>query len=92
MELRFEWDALKEAINIEKHGVDFSAAERVFLDPSLRIFLDEKHDHSEPRMFAVGKVDQRIMTVRFVWRNGNIRIIGAGYWRKGKKYYEEKKN
>jgi hypothetical protein len=28
------------------------------------------------------------MTVRFTYRNGNIRIIGAGYWRKGKEIYE----
>lgn len=30
-----------------------------------------------------------IMTVRFTYRNNKIRIIGAGYWRKGKKLYEE---
>jgi hypothetical protein len=29
------------------------------------------------------------MTVRFTWRAGRIRIIGAGYWRKGKKIYEQ---
>lgn len=31
-----------------------------------------------------------ILTVRFIYRENNIRIIGAGYWRKGKKIYEEK--
>jgi len=29
------------------------------------------------------------MTVRFTWRDGRIRIIGAGYWRKGRKVYDE---
>jgi hypothetical protein len=38
----------------------------------------------------VGKVNNRIITVRFTYREGKIRIIGAGYWRKGKKYYEKK--
>jgi hypothetical protein len=28
------------------------------------------------------------LTVRFTYRSGVIRIIGAGYWRKGKKIYE----
>jgi hypothetical protein len=28
------------------------------------------------------------MTVRFTYRGNTIRIIGAGYWRKGKKIYE----
>ena len=31
-----------------------------------------------------------ILTVRFTYRGETIRIIGAGYWRKGKKIYEEK--
>lgn len=31
------------------------------------------------------------MTVRFTYRNNKIRIIGAGYWRQGKKVYEENK-
>jgi hypothetical protein len=35
-------------------------------------------------------VDNEILTVRFTMRLEQIRIIGAGYWRKGKKvYYEE---
>lgn len=29
------------------------------------------------------------MTVRFTWRRGVNRIIGAGYWRKGKQIYEQ---
>jgi uncharacterized protein len=29
------------------------------------------------------------MTVRFTYRDDVIRIIGAGYWRKGKSIYEK---
>jgi hypothetical protein len=29
------------------------------------------------------------LTVRFVIRGDRIRIIGAGYWRKGKLFYEQ---
>jgi hypothetical protein len=29
------------------------------------------------------------MTVRFTYRKDLIRILGAGYWRKGKKIYEQ---
>lgn len=32
------------------------------------------------------------MTVRFTYREESIRIIGAGYWRKGKKIYEQENN
>ena len=29
------------------------------------------------------------MTVRFTYRGGRIRIFGTGYWRKGKRIYEQ---
>ena len=43
----------------------------------------------EDRFFCFGKVKGGVMTVRFTYREGIIRIIGAGYWRKGKKIYEK---
>ena len=42
------------------------------------------------RYYCFGMVDGGVMTVRFTSRNNIIRIIGAGYWRKGKKYYAKK--
>ena len=68
--------------------LDFSFAAQVFLDPDRKIFIDEKHTQQEERYFCIGKVKGRILTVRFLYRNDKIRIIGAGYWRKGKKYYD----
>ena len=36
-------------------------------------------------------VDGKILTVRFAIKNDSIvRIIGAGYWRKGKNDYENR--
>jgi hypothetical protein len=37
----------------------------------------------------MGKVGDDVVTVRFTWRRNVIRIIGAGYWRKGKRLYEK---
>lgn len=51
----------------------------------------EWDDEKEQRYFCFGKVDSGVMTVRFTMRKNYIRIIGAGYWRKGKKIYEENK-
>ena len=39
--------------------------------------------------YCFGRIDDGIMPVRFRWRNGKIRIFGAGYWRKGRAIYEE---
>jgi uncharacterized protein len=84
------WDWKKEAANVRKHGVDFSTASKVFKDPKRQIFTDSRHSQKEERFFCIGKVDGKILTVRFTYRDSRIRIIGAGYWRKGRRYYEEK--
>ena len=84
----FVWDVKKEAANIRKHRVDFETASKAFKDPRRRIYVDEKHGHIEERMFCLGKVEGMVLTVRFTYREGQIRIYGAGYWRKGRRYYE----
>lgn len=86
----FVWDENRETANIEKHGVDFKQASRVFLDPKRKIYADSRHSQREERFFCIGRVGQKVMTVRFVYRGGKIRIFGAGYWRKGRGYYEKK--
>jgi hypothetical protein len=45
---------------------------------------------TEKRYYCFAKLEDGIITVRFTYRNGKIRIFGAGYWRKGKKAYEKK--
>ena len=89
--LQFEWDRDKELINIEKHGVDFDTAIKAFSDPNCRIVEDSRHSEYEERHFCVGRVGNRILTVRFMYRESKIRIFGAGYWRGGNALYEKKK-
>jgi uncharacterized DUF497 family protein len=86
----FEWDLGKEVINILKHKVDFATAAEAFTDPHRHISIDQRHSVSEIRFFCVGKVNNKVITVRFLYRKNKIRIIGAGYWRKGVKYYDQK--
>lgn len=88
--VRFVWDVKKELENISKHQLDFTEASKAFLDPNRKIFMDSEHSKKEERYFCVGKIGGKILTVRFTYRACKIRIIGAGYWRKGRKYYEEK--
>lgn len=85
----FVWDAEKESVNIKQHGVDFKTAVLVFEDPKRKIYTDSKHSEKEERYFCLGKVEGKILTVRFTYRAGTIRIFGAGYWRKGREYYEK---
>ena len=87
--VHFTWDGEKKLAKIVKHGVDFVAASKAFLDPKRRIYVDSKHSEREDRFFCIGKVSGNILTVRFTYRQDKIRIIGAGYWRRGKHYYEK---
>lgn len=85
----FEWDAVKDRQNRAKHGVSFTQAQAAFFDPHRVIAEDLDHSAAETRYFCFGRVGDGVMTVRFTWRAGKIRIFGAGYWRKGKKIYEQ---
>jgi uncharacterized DUF497 family protein len=88
----FEWDENKNAGNIEKHGISFDKAKEIFLDPYYIVVEDEPHSLTEKRFYCTGKIGNDIITVRFTLRNNNVRIFGAGMWRKYKKYYEYKNN
>ena len=63
-------------------------AQYSFADPHRIIAEDVIHSKTEMRYYCIGKVGDGILTVRFTYRNNVIRIIGAGYWRKGKAIYE----
>ncbi|MBN1760533.1 MAG: BrnT family toxin [Chitinispirillaceae bacterium] len=87
----FEWDESKNEENIKNHGISFDKAQDALFDPNRKIAIDIKHStKEETRYYCFGKVDKNIVTVRFTYRVGKIRIFGAGYWRKGKKEYEKK--
>ena len=85
----FEWDAGKDLANQAKHGVSFHLAQVAFLDNKRIIAEDLEHSDAEKRYFCIGKTGESIITVRFTLRENRIRIIGAGFWRKGKAIYEK---
>ena len=88
----FEWDSQKDLINQSKHQVSFSEAQLAFMDSHRIVAVDNKHSTpEETRYFCFGKVGERVLTVRFTYRADNIRIFGAGYWREGRKRYEQEK-
>lgn len=87
----FEWDEAKNLENKDKHGVSFFEAQHAFSDEHRVIAEDLSHGQNETRYFCFGcnQDNTGILTIRFTYRNNRIRIIGAGYWRKGKKIYEQ---
>lgn len=85
----FEWDEAKNKTNQKKHSISFEEAQFAFLDSRRIIAKDVEHSKTEERFYCFGKIGENIVTVRFTYRENTIRIIGAGYWRKGKKIYEK---
>jgi uncharacterized DUF497 family protein len=76
--MKFEWDDNKNRENIEKHALSFYTAQRAFFDENRLILSDKAHSEAEDRFFCFGDTGDGIATVRFVVRDGKIRIFGAG--------------
>jgi len=85
---RFDWNPTKDRENRHKHGVGFAEAQLAFADPRCVIAADLGHSDDEARFFCFGSVGDGVLTVRFTYRSDTIRILGAGYWRRGKRIYE----
>lgn len=92
MKVYFEWDERKNQINIQKHHISFHDAQKAFLDPERIILKDIDHStKKEDRLYCIGKIGDKVCTVRFTYRNNIVRIIGAGFWRKERRIYEKQK-
>jgi hypothetical protein len=87
--LVFEWNKQKDLENQSKHNISFTEARRAFEDSRKVIAQDLERSLNEQRWFCLGKINTAVVTVRFTFRLNKIRIIGAGFWRKGRKTYEK---
>ncbi len=74
--MNFEWDGDKNAANIEKHGIDFSDAMRIFEGPTLER-VDDRKAYGETRIAAIGIVETRALFVVYTTRGRTRRVISA---------------
>ena len=76
--LAFEWDPLKERLNVAKHGVPFREALTAFGDPLGRIVEDLQLPTDETRFVLLAQSDRRrLLVVLFTERGHSIRLISA---------------
>jgi uncharacterized protein len=74
----YEWNSLKGAGNLAKHGVSFGDAASVFLDPLAMTFPDPDHSLEERRKITIGlSKRRRLLFVAHCERRGRMRIISA---------------
>ena len=73
------WDDVKNQVNIQKHGIDFRTAIRIFDDENRIELYDVSHSYDEDRFIAIGSADGMITVLYIVFteRNNLIRIISA---------------
>lgn len=61
--LLFEYDPEKNRKNMEKHGISFKSAARVFFDYDRIELYDEKHSKDKDHYNTIGDVSTRSVTV-----------------------------
>ena len=77
----FEFDSLKSAANLTKHGIDFERAQGLWSDPQ----LIEAHARSalEARHAVIGRLEDAVWTAIFTYRAGKVRLISVRRARSG---------
>jgi uncharacterized protein len=80
VDLQFDWDPAKNALNIKRHKVSFDEASTSFLDENALLIDDPDHSGEEDRFILLGLSSSlRILLVCHCYRakEGLIRIISA---------------
>ena len=73
--MEFEFDEKKSRGNLGKHGIDFSQAQFLWLDPK-RLQVTARSE-SEPRFALIALYDNLLWTAIFTVREERIRIISV---------------
>ncbi len=73
--MKFEWDEAKNESNLEKHGLDFEDAAKLFDGPIL-VTLDTGQDYGEERWLGLGLIEHRAVVAAYTYRGSEtVRII-----------------
>ncbi len=73
--MKFEFNNRKSDGNREKHGIDFSGAQAVWLDPD-RLEIPARTE-DESRWMVIGKIGIRVWSVVMTYRGETVRLISA---------------
>jgi uncharacterized DUF497 family protein len=78
--LEFEFDQEKSQANKEKHGIDFTEAQLLWLDDMLLEI--PAHTTDEPRFLIIGKMGNKHWSAVVTYRQDRVRIISVRRSRK----------
>lgn len=71
----FEFDPAKSRANLEKHGIDFEQAQRIWCDPGMVEIAAKLTD--EPRSLVIACLDQKHWSAVITYRGDRIRLISV---------------
>ena len=75
--MRFQWNASKAKLNIQRHKVTFTEATEAFFDPNAVDDFDPDHSDEEARYNLIGLSSRRLLFVVYTERGNTVRIISA---------------
>lgn len=76
----FEFDEAKSQANLDKHGIDFVAAQGPWKDPYLLEIRAKSED--EQRFLLIGKIGEKYWSAVVTYRDARIRLISVRRSRK----------
>jgi len=86
--MNFEYDPVKSAMNLSKHGIDFDQAQALWDDPWMLEAPAKTED--EPRFLSIGKIKEKHWAAVWTPRGEAVRIISVRRARKEEiSYYED---
>ena len=81
-QMTYEWGERKRLLVLEKHGIDFRDAIKVFGGNA--VFVQARSE-IEPRTIAIGPMDGILIAVVYSRRGQNIRLVTARRARKNER-------
>ena len=72
--MRIEFDPVKDAVNLDKHGVSLGLAVELDWEAAL-VWVDDRFEYDEMRMIALAPRTERLYYVAFVENGEVLRII-----------------
>jgi len=72
--MRWDFDPAKQATNLAKHGIWFSAADD-FEWETAQIGVDGRKSYGESRLIAIGWIGTRLFVLTFTLRITAVRIV-----------------
>ena len=89
---KFDFDPIKNARNLAKHGISFTAASLAFNDSNALISFDELPSDTEDRFTLLATVGSHILFIVYTMRGEVIRLISAtpATKRERERYYERR--